>query len=377
MLFFFLLNHFDIVKASLANVVKILSPFIVGCSLAFILNPVLKYFEAAYKLILEKKKERPKLKRALALLSAVLIFVLGIGALLLGIIPQTLSSIESLVPIVYRWALRLIDLLATVLAESHLETFLGPDQIQQVKDALNQATMRIYELAQRLIPQLITLVFSIATSFWNFVIGLIIAIYILAGKEKFKGQFRKAVVSVLSERAAGRLIRFVTLANKIFSRYILGQLTDALLVGIICFIFTFFVFKAEFAVLIAVVVAVTNIIPYFGPFMGGFFGGMILLIQNPLKALFFGVFILILQQVDGNIISPRILGESTGLNGIWIIFAVTVGGGIFGMPGMILGVPVFAVVYSVVCVLLNKRLKSKGLSDDIKQYLNEDQAKFL
>jgi len=201
----------------------------------------------------------------------------------------------------------------------------------------------------------------------DFFIGVIICAFFINRKEVFLAQAKKTIVAVFREDHADGILRGAAFTNKTFWGFISGKLIDSLVIGILCFI-AMSILHWPYAVLISVIIGVTNIIPFFGPFIGAIPSAFLMFMVSPKLCLAFIVFVFILQQVDGNIIGPKILGETTGLSSIWVIFAILVGSGLFGVLGMILGVPVFAVLYAYFCYWINRRLEKKGLSTDLWDY---------
>ena len=191
-------------------------------------------------------------------------------------------------------------------------------------------------------------------------IGIIVSFYILGNKEKLNIQAQKIVYALSPKKYIENISNIYHLSSDIFGKYIIGTLIDSLIVGILCFV-GMAIFKMPYALLISVIVGVTNIIPFFGPFIGGIPSFLILFIIEPIQALWFALFIFVLQQVDGNILKPKIIGNSIGLSGLWVMFSVIIGGGLFGISGMILGVPLFAVVYLIISDVIHKRLKDKKI----------------
>ncbi|MDF2567846.1 MAG: hypothetical protein K0R90_1302, partial [Oscillospiraceae bacterium] len=210
-------------------------------------------------------------------------------------------------------------------------------------------------------------VFSVLIGTKNFMIGIIISIYIMASKEKFLAQSKKIIFAFFSRSFSTRLIGKIRKTNTIFSGFVTGQIIDAFIVATLCFI-CLSIFKIPYALLVSVLIGVTNIIPFFGPFIGAIPSAIIIFMENPMKSLFFVIIILIIQQVDGNVINPRILGESTGLSAFWVIFAILIAGGLFGFVGMFVGVPTFAVIYTLIRSAVEERLEKKGLPTDTNDY---------
>ncbi len=199
-------------------------------------------------------------------------------------------------------------------------------------------------------------------------VGIIISIYVLMSKEEFIGQSKKLMYALLPGKSANAVIHTVHKSNEIFGGFISGKILDSMIIGVLCFICLYFM-KMPYALLVSVIVGVTNVIPFFGPYLGAVPSTILIMLASPIQGVYFIIFILILQQFDGNILGPAILGESTGLSSFWVVFAILVGGGIFGILGMIIGVPAFAVIIYVIRRMVNYILEKKQLPLDSKEYV--------
>ena len=205
----------------------------------------------------------------------------------------------------------------------------------------------------------------------NIVLGVFFAIYMLLAKEKLIAQTKKILSAITRKRHYLSIVDFCRFTNQTFSGYIIGMITDSCLVGIVCF-FIFMIFGIPYYPLISLIVGITNVIPVFGPFLGAIPSAFIIFVADPPKVIWFALLILLIQQVDGNLIAPRILGNSTGLDPIWVIVAITSMGGIFGVPGMVIGVPTFAIIYTVIKKLVEQRLAKKALPTETDYYFKKD-----
>jgi predicted PurR-regulated permease PerM len=211
-------------------------------------------------------------------------------------------------------------------------------------------------------------VFGVVKVLLNIFVGIIISIYLLAGKEKFIGQTKKLIYTLFDARRGNVIIATARKSNDIFGGFIGGKIVDSLIIGLLCYIGTT-ILNMPYAVLVSVVVGITNVIPFFGPYIGAIPSFVIIALANPIKGVYFLIFIIILQQLDGNVIGPKILGDSTGLSPFWVVFAILVAGGIFGFVGMLLGVPTFAVIYYIIQELISARLAKKKLPQDTDSYI--------
>ena len=221
--------------------------------------------------------------------------------------------------------------------------------------------------ANELMSNLTVGVLNIVSEIFNAVIGLIVSIYILFSKETFVRQSKKCVYAVLSARHANMVLHLTTKSNDIFGGFIIGKLIDSAIIGVLCFV-GLSILKMPYVMLVSVIVGVTNIIPFFGPYIGAVPSTILIMLANPIQGVYFVIFILLLQQFDGNILGPKILGNSTGLSAFWVIVAILLGGGLFGFVGMVMGVPTFAVLYYIVQMLVNNHLERKSLPTGSEYY---------
>ena len=201
----------------------------------------------------------------------------------------------------------------------------------------------------------------------NLIVGLVVSIYVLSSKEHFFAQTKKVTYAIFSIRTTNALLRITRRADRVFGKFVKGKLIEALIIGLLCFV-GMSIFGMPFATLISVIIGVTNIVPFFGPIVGAVFSCILILLVDPLSAVYFAIFILILQQFDGNVIGPKILGDSTGLSSFWVIFSIMIFGGLFGFTGMIIGVPTFALIYSLVAEMVSERLKRNDMPSDTADY---------
>ncbi len=339
---------------------SLLLPFLYGFVIAYLLNPILKKTELLLSRLLERKKSYPKLKRGLSIGITYLVALLFIYIFILILLPQLLSSLNSLM-------MRIPDIITDVTKKlnSLLAFWSIPlDTVSPGIDKLLNSTGNflnsIYEFLNRMLPVLYGLTTRIAGSVLDVILGIIISVYMLSSKEKFFAQINKILFSFLGSERAKDVIHFGHHANSTFTGFIIGKLIDSLIIGIICFV-GMSIFRFPYPLLISVIVGVTNIVPYFGPFIGAIPSILIILFISPIQALWFAVFVIVLQQFDGNILGPKILGDSIGLSSFWVIFAILVSSGLFGFAGMVIGVPLFAIIYAAIKYQIEKRLAAKEL----------------
>lgn len=345
----FLFQRMQVVQGFINELLSVLEPFVWGLVFAFILCPLQMHIEEVMT-----KNLKFKTKRFLSTLISIIILILVIVLVILLIVPQLISSIGSLYTQILNIANKAPEWLLDLEAKTNISHDVFNDFYKYATDLLST----ILKALQTQIPNIVKTAMTTLSSVLNFVIGFIVALYVLMDREHLLNIVNRTTKAILPRYFYDYIKKVSTLLVKNLYKFFEGKLLDSLIIGIICFI-VLVLFKIEYSLLIAVIIGITNIIPFFGPFIGAVPSIFILLIVDPLQALIFAVFILVLQQVDGNIIGPRIIGDSVGLSSIWIMFAIIVGGAYFGFVGMILGVPVFSVVYTLLRDFVNKRLKSE------------------
>ena len=346
-IFFFLIYRFDGFGDAISTLTGILMPFIYGAVIAYLLKPVCNTIESFLRRFIPEKMHG--LVNVLSITLTILFGLLLIYALCMMIIPQLITSVTTL----YYTAQR--NLAKFVQWANHVEFI---ENNQQIMDMLNSAYATISTniddlIKTRLLPSMQNIlsgaavgVVNVVTWIKNFVIGLIVSVYLLASRKKFGQQGKMILYSLIKPRWADIILEEILYADKMFGGFINGKILDSAIIGVLCYI-ACLIFKFPSALLVSVIIGVTNVIPFFGPFIGAIPATLLILIQNPIKALWFVLFVLVLQQVDGNIIGPKILGNTTGLSSFWVLFAILLFGGLWGFVGMIIGVPLFAVIYDV------------------------------
>ncbi len=376
-LFYYLLFHRANISAGFRAFIGITMPILDGMLMAYVLTPLLNGVEKKCVIpvcmkcnvnIAEKKNK--KRVRALSILLTLIIVTLALYSFFATVIPQLIRSIQS---IIFQFPIYINNLtvwITKLLADN-------PDIESIVMELLDKYSVELNNfLNLSVLPRMNELIRNVSLSFlsflktlWNLIIGFIISIYILGSKELFAGQAKKMVYAVFETDTANAVISDVRFTHKTFVGFIVGKIIDSIIIGIICFVGTS-IMGTPYAILVSVIVGITNIIPFFGPYLGAIPSALLILMVNPLQCLYFIIFILILQQFDGNILGPKILGDSTGLSGFWVIFSITLFGGMFGILGMVAGVPVFAVFYAAVRAIVNSLLAKKELPTETSEYLN-------
>lgn len=380
-LFYYILFHFDNLKDRLGYLLSVFTPLFTGIAIAYILNPVMRFIEKriCYPLWNKIKKQKDHIYKREALVIRIMGVILTIGvflamiyAIIMSIVPQIVNNIADLINKIpsfdYYALLKGVLPVDTGILEDM--STVSENLINNFGSVLNQLTP-ILDGVMKTTYTLIDYASPVFKSLMNFLIGIIFSIYLLFDKERYAAQSKKLVYACLKRETANNLINNLRYSDRIFGGFITGKVIDSIIIGVLTYIGVLII-KTNVPVLIAVVIGVTNVIPYFGPFIGAIPCGLIVLMDDPKKCLIFLIFILLLQQFDGNILGPKILGSSIGLNGFWVVFAITVFSKLFGVVGLFLGVPIFAVVYSAIRTLINKRLEIKHMPVETDYYVKSD-----
>ena len=346
------LNNLGYFLGKIGVFIGIVSPFAGGIVIAYVLDPMVKFFYT--KLFKEKKKMRG-FAILLAYLVAILLFVL----LAWLVIPQIVDSIAMLFTNFPSYILSIQDMLGMV-----QERF-GVDLSSATKmlDDSEAMVKEIYSMASAAMPQIVASIGSVASNFVATFTSIAASIYMLADKEHLLHQLRTLAHAFLPEKAAENTLRICHYANVNFTGFFVGKIIDSAIIGVITFV-AMAILRLDFALLISVFIGITNIIPVFGPFIGAIPSIFILLLVDPIQAVIFGVLILVIQQLDGNFIGPKILGSSIGISALWILFSIVVGGDLFGLVGMVVGVPLFATFYGLAQEFVHYMLDKRGLDSE-------------
>lgn len=352
--------HWDAAADLLGGILNIISPFLVGLFIAYMINPLAELLNAKiFKGIFRIK--RKGLRKGLSVLLSYVIVITFITIILFYIIPQIVESLTQLTGFIesaqtgYNEIVDAIENLNEKYPEWKLNTV-----IEFINDIPEQIEKYIGDIALTLLPKIYTTSLSVVSGIINALIAIMVSVYMLIDKPKLINNIKRVIYAVLPQGKADRLLTVSGECNKIFGNFIIGKMIDSLIIGLLCWIIMT-VLGIPYALVISVIVGITNMIPYFGPFIGAVPGILLLLIVDFYYALVFAILIIILQQFDGLYLGPKILGESTGLRPIWIIFAITVGGAVAGVAGMFLGVPVTAVIAYLLDEVMEKKLKSRNI----------------
>lgn len=367
-----LVFHPKMIGSTLQLLLGILQPFIYGAVIAYLLNPAVSRME---RLLLKAerkwcKKEHPGLLRMFSILLSFVIVLLVIILLIGMVIPEIITSISGIVKQLPGVIQDFQEWIVT-LDQSDISHELII-YINQITDTLSNRLQDF--LSTDLLPSMQAIITNVTSSFLdlfnilkNFGIGCIVATYLLGGKEKFIAQGKLILYSIFSKKWADRILDELRYTDRMFSGFLLGKLIDSLIIGILCFLFCIIV-NMPYAMLVSIIVGITNMIPFFGPYLGAIPSAFLILIVSPSKCLLFIIFIIVLQQIDGNILGPFILGDKVGLSGFWVLFAILFFGSLWGLLGMLIGVPVFAVIYDLIQKLINLALTARKQTKLLEDY---------
>ncbi len=419
MLCFFVLLRVDDISKILKLIFNILRPIVYGLAIAYLLNPIVKTVERYLKPWVKKRfprfKKSHQFCRGVGIAVALVVMSTIISALFNMLIPELYNSIRNLaltLPGQINEALHNLTVLmsqdttlgkffTTFLTEAttFLQNWMRTDLLSQVNDFMSHLTnltvlmsqdttlgkffttflteattflqnwMRTDLLSQvnDFMSHLTEGVFNVVNGIMNAVIGIIVSVYVLYSKEKFSMQSKKIIYALFKPGHANMILHLSIKSNEIFGGFIIGKIIDSAIIGVLCFI-GLTILDMPYTVLVSVIVGVTNVIPFFGPYIGAIPSAILIMLSDPKMGIYFVIFVLVLQQLDGNVIGPKILGDSTGLSAFWVMFSILLGGGLFGFVGMILGVPTFAVFYYIVNMLINHKLEKRKLPTETECY---------
>ncbi len=352
---------FDAIASVFGTLMSVLSPVIWGLIIAFLMNPIMVNTEKLFK----KKKEGSsgKLMRAFSVTIASLVFLGIVVGLLVIVVPELVESIKNLFNNMGDLRNKLENWIKNTFSNYPSLVDTATEKI----DAFTKDASVIFEKIQPMMDDLVSGAWDVLSFIKDFVLGFIVSIYMLCNKETLLAQIKKTIVSITKKSTCAKIMNVSSQANKVFSGFITGKIIDSIIIGLLCFI-GLTLMGMPYNIMIAVIVGVTNIIPFFGPIIGAVPSTLLMLIVDPKKAILLFIFILILQQFDGNILGPKILGDSTGLPGFWVLVSLIICGGLFGFAGMVLAVPMFALLYSFTRSWVENKLKIKKLPVTTEYY---------
>ena len=376
LLFNKILEQWSGFRAILDKISSAFAPIIVGAVIAFLMNPILVFFDRLFHTIFQErvisdKKKLFKVSRTLSVILTTIVFLGIITGIVWLVVPQLYDSIKQLVGNMDTYYSNLQTMVENI-NEKFQKLNIPEDQINKY---MNNAYLKVQDMLNtKIMPNVDKIVVNIGSGvfsglkfLYNFLIGIVASIYVMANKEYLASRGKKIIYAVFKVKNANTILDGLSEMNRIFGQFINGKILDSLIIGMIMFIVST-ILNLPYAVLISVIVGVTNVIPFFGPIIGAVPCFFIVLIADPIKSLVLLIVILVLQQFDGNILGPKIIGDTTGLSSFWVLTAVIVGGGLFGFFGMLLGVPVFACCYMYINRTCTAKLQEKNLAFKTSEY---------
>lgn len=379
--FYYLIFHVSNLFTGLSKLIDILLPVVLGLITAYLLSPIMNFIE--YRVLrkickllkIPKSKARDNFLRLVSILAACILFFAFVYIMIALLLSQIIPSIQNIIGNfdtyinnIYAW----VDSLMAEYPE------VGEWVIQQLERYSNELERFLNETVlvktSEIIKTVSLSILGVLSTLWDFLIGFIISIYVMSGKEKYAGIAKKIIYAIFERETANVFVSNVRFVHNTFIGFVGGKIVDSIIIGILCWIGTLWL-QTPYPALISLIIGVTNVIPFFGPFLGAVPCTILIFVVdplNPLNAVYFMIFVFLLQQLDGNVIGPKILGSSTGLESFWVIFSITLFGGLWGVPGMIIGVPLFAVIYAAVRSVVNNSLRKKNLQEDTEVYIKVD-----
>lgn len=355
---YLLLTNLNTVKNFILELSGLLNPVLLGIAIAYVLNILMKLYEERIFAPLNRRnypmwnRFRRPVSLLLTYITTFVVFIL----LAWFILPQLFESLSMLMNSIPSSMESVKVWIEGLIKQAPLES----EALERIAFNWNEIMQKVGEWMVNIIPYVLTFTKNFTSSFINVIMGLMLSAYLLLSKENIIRSCRKLMYAFLPKEKADKTVEVSTITNKAFSGFIAGQLTEALILGCLCFI-GMTLFSFPYALLISVIVGVTSVIPIFGAYIGTIPSAFIILMIDPPKAFWFIIFILVLQQIEGNLIYPKVVGNSIGLSGVWVLMALLIGGSLFGLMGMLLGIPAFAVLYTLLRTITNKRLKQRKI----------------
>ena len=376
LIFYWIVTDWNLLFSGFQKVLNTLNPLVYALVFAFLLAPICNWTEERWFLPLAKRmlkknpQNAPHLARGFSVTFSLISGIALVSAIIWLIIPQTYKSIETVIvaaPDYIEGALARLEKWVTSDSEIEAQLIKTVDTIYN--SAFDWLKNGLLPKMDDIVMQVTAGIVSVVHVVFDVIVGLVLTVYLLADKENFLAQCKKTIYWLFPHRSANRIVRTASFTFDMFGNFITARLIDGLIIGILNYI-VMLILGMPYPELISVIVGVTNIIPFFGPFIGAIPSALLILIVDPFKCLIYIIYTIVLQQVDGNIIGPALLGSKTGISSFWVVVALLVGGGLFGFVGMVCAVPLFAVVYALLKQAGNRKLAKKGLAEDTLDYHN-------
>lgn len=365
-LFYFFISQVNIFTDKFDYIIAVMQPFIIGFCIAYIINFLYMFFKnKVFEISFIKKLKIKKVKGYSILLSYITAFLI-IAIFIKFVFPQVMESIMGLVNDIPRYINNTNEFLNDILSDFQIDKIYA----QSILDKFNEMINYVITFLTNLIPTIGAYIARVLSGIWNVILGLIVSIYLLIDKDKLCALAKKITYGILNEKTSKNVISLMQKCNDTFGKFLIGKIIDSAIIGVLTFIILS-ITKMPYAILVSVIVGITNIIPFFGPFIGAIPSFFIILFVSPIKALWFLLIIFIIQQLDGNFIGPKILGDTIGISAFWVLFSILVAGNLLGVVGMVIGVPIFAVLYSIIKNIIEDRLRKKGLKTETEDYIGD------
>ena len=357
---------FSSITRMLKTFLSVLTPVIWGLVMAFLMNPIMVKFENLFKNKVVKNPAKKRFTRACSVIIASLVFLGIVIGCISVVLPELINSIMDIFNNASTIASNVQDWINKLLKNY-------PVYAKKATEMLNNFSTDVTGIIEKIQPMLENILsgaWSVITIVKNFALGFIVSIYMLCSKETLLAQIKKMIISITKKSTCEKIMRIASQSNKIFSGFISGKIVDSIIIGLLCFV-GLTIMNMPYNIMISVIIGITNVIPFFGPFFGAIPSALLILLVEPRKVILFLIFILCLQQFDGNILGPKILGDSTGLPGFWVLVSLLIGGGLFGFVGMLLAVPVCALLYAFTRQYVESKLRKRKLPVATEYYMED------
>ena len=365
--YYLVLANLPAVWTTVCSLFHPILPMVYGFVIAYLLNPIMVELETQLGRIRLYSKLRPRHQRAFSLLLTYLLSIAVLVIFVLIILPLVASNVAAMYGQLQNYV-GATETFANQLLESIPQDLIPQEYVEQLTQMAGNTIQDLINWMATSAPKAIGLIWQLGSGLIATFLAVVVSIYLLFAKERFIAQIRKILCAFLPKKSVRRLVVVTRTTHMMFGRFITGKIIDSIIIGILCFI-GLSIMQMPNAVLVSFIVGITNVLPYFGPFVGAVPGFILIAVISPVQGLIFLIFILVLQQIDGNIIGPMILGDSTGLSAFWVVFAILFFGGMFGVPGMFIGVPTFGVIYALIKDSITERLSAKGMPVHTEDYI--------
>ena len=363
--FFFLMQNIGGIFDAVKSIFSVLSPFVIGFIIAYLLTRPLNFIERLLnRRLFKKAKKQQSINRGISIVIVFILFLLLLALIIYSIIPQLIESVTTLA----RNADGYIKSINSLLDKLFVHFNIDASFLEEILGSSQEMFIKLTDYIASKLPELLNFSVSIGSGISNVFIGFVASVYMLSGKERFAAQIKKILFAIFPSRFVNETVSAFSYMHETFGKYFSGQSIDSVVLGIICFILMS-LFKMEYALLISMIIMITNFIPFIGPFIGAIPSAFILLMVQPTKVIWFIIMIVVLQQIEGNIIAPKIVGKTTGLSSFWVVFSIIIGGGFFGVTGVILAVPAFSVIYTFAKRFIERRLREKNMPAKTTDYI--------